>query len=543
MTGWYMETSNEEGSQALDPAYYIVWGSNDEARFDDDAECVLGRKDGRWWQDGDTVDWCGATWKQVGAPKWIYDDTPSLKPDLDKWFWFVKLRTVLPTTRGTLLTVQLRPRWFLYTIFALARPCTVSPTAFAVLLVGNLHKYWPHSSLPAPRWFGIIGMGIVCSVGIISAALAAWHRVWHFAAEHFWDFVAHMAGAAVGSMPGVPMSRALYVFTFVYMVGNWTKCAFYFRNPFAKPEPPAIVTLVMALSMSISRFLAMRKAKMLLKQDQTRYDDLWSSLCTEEGCKSLQRLEKAVNSANIDGTNCCQRNHTSSDALPQLLMRQPSLEHATPADRHVAEMLQLRANVWGEGMLQVSSISQLYCQAAIANLLMVERLKEWAECCSGMFPLMRFPGEEQVFARWSEVHGDARKEDMVLWPPMKRHGRTFEKLFRSYRNNASHLLDISRNCMILETVDDLTTCLETILADKNVKVERIKNRMGMGYDTSETGGYRDVCVNLRVVNKESVGLGSDLHVCEVQLLLVQFAHLKSTKGHQRYVASRNVSGN
>ena len=48
------------------------------------------------------------------------------------------------------------------------------------------------------------------------------------------------------------------------------------------------------------------------------------------------------------------------------------------------------------------------------------------------------------------------------------------------------------------------------------------------YDGSETAGYRDVALNLRLCTAAALELGVELHVCEVQLLLRRFAEIKVT---------------
>jgi len=124
---------------------------------------------------------------------------------------------------------------------------------------------------------------------------------------------------------------------------------------------------------------------------------------------------------------------------------------------------------------------------------------------------------------------------------MKRHGRTFEKLFRAYENKPSRLLDVSRHTLVFENMTTLTNCLGIIVTDDNVRVERLKNRLSTSYNSDETAGYRDVCINLRLVNKTATGLCVELHVCEVQLLVKSFAQLKTAEGHKRYVIARNRS--
>jgi hypothetical protein len=69
-------------------------------------------------------------------------------------------------------------------------------------------------------------------------------------------------------------------------------------------------------------------------------------------------------------------------------------------------------------------------------------------------------------------------------------------------------------------------CLHAIDSDEDVIVVRIKNRLHPSYDSSQSAGYRDVAINLRIVNVETKSLGVETHVAEVQLMLRQFAEVK-----------------
>ena len=69
------------------------------------------------------------------------------------------------------------------------------------------------------------------------------------------------------------------------------------------------------------------------------------------------------------------------------------------------------------------------------------------------------------------------------------------------------------------------------------------NRLEPGYDARlNSAGYRDVSLNIRIVNETTMGMGIETHVCEVQLLLKAFAMLKNDDGHARYVTWRNTRG-
>lgn len=92
--------------------------------------------------------------------------------------------------------------------------------------------------------------------------------------------------------------------------------------------------------------------------------------------------------------------------------------------------------------------------------------------------------------------------------------------------DVSRLVDICRQSIVFDSLDDVAQCLETIAADPEVCVVRVKNRLHQAYDASASGGYRDVAVNLRISCKTSIELGVSGHIGEVQLILRQFAEIK-----------------
>ncbi len=56
--------------------------------------------------------------------------------------------------------------------------------------------------------------------------------------------------------------------------------------------------------------------------------------------------------------------------------------------------------------------------------------------------------------------------------------------------------------------------------------------IGCRYDAvAETAGYRDLRMNLRLETESTIRLGLDTHVCELQLMLLEFAHIKV---HERW---------
>lgn len=61
-------------------------------------------------------------------------------------------------------------------------------------------------------------------------------------------------------------------------------------------------------------------------------------------------------------------------------------------------------------------------------------------------------------------------------------------------------------------------------------------------DVQASGGYRDILMNLRLCNRDCMDAGVYHHVVELQLLLIDFAKLRTENGHRRYIEFRNKRG-
>jgi hypothetical protein len=175
-------------------------------------------------------------------------------------------------------------------------------------------------------------------------------------------------------------------------------------------------------------------------------------------------------------------------------------------------------------------------QALCLQPILVSRIKRWAGASGGYLCCARSR------SRVDYVRLKDSDQLEVKWSGLKRVSRAIEKSIRSYGQDVSRLLDICRQAIVFEGFRDLSACLGLIAADPDVQILRIKNRLDPDYDASASGGYRDVNINLRLRTGAARRVGVDSHVCEVQLLLLDMALLKSSEGHQHYVSGRNLRG-
>jgi len=159
----------------------------------------------------------------------------------------------------------------------------------------------------------------------------------------------------------------------------------------------------------------------------------------------------------------------------------------------------------------IASIDQLYMQAYLVAPLFLERVRTWA-----------------------------LDSGAVEYADIKRVDRAVEKASRSYDNKVCKLVDVVRQSIVYEKLEDMVLCLQRISDDPQVRILRIKNRFAQDYSAEqESGGYRDVALNLVIVNEETLALGVAGHVCELHLMFKSFHRIKTDECHQRYVAFRN----
>ncbi len=90
----------------------------------------------------------------------------------------------------------------------------------------------------------------------------------------------------------------------------------------------------------------------------------------------------------------------------------------------------------------------------------------------------------------------------------------------------SRLVDLCRQCIAFENIEDLSACVRAVRTDPDIIVLRIKNRFDAAYDSNLSKGYRDVAINMCIRSRGTRDLGISTHVCELQLILISFAKLK-----------------
>jgi hypothetical protein len=166
-----------------------------------------------------------------------------------------------------------------------------------------------------------------------------------------------------------------------------------------------------------------------------------------------------------------------------------------------------------------------------------------------------------VVAKAEAIGGDAG----VAYGSTKTVARAFQKAWRSYGGDYRRLCDVVRVSIAYETIDELTACLERIVADDELELipqGLEKCRFDPEYAPNGPGhfvGYRDLQLGARFRSEATRAQGLDQHVIEMQLHLRVFEAIKKGRvtvglpvhttnladwrmgsGHRTYVSCRNL---
>jgi hypothetical protein len=122
--------------------------------------------------------------------------------------------------------------------------------------------------------------------------------------------------------------------------------------------------------------------------------------------------------------------------------------------------------------------------------------------------------------------------------PMKSPKRMMQKIFRSYRGRPEYVTDIVRSTIICNTICEVQRVLDYVI--KNSVVHTIKNRFDLNYSGDDTGGYRDMNMQLSFADLD--GTAFQGFVFELQVHFKGILERKHAEGHRRYVVLRNIKG-
>ena len=145
----------------------------------------------------------------------------------------------------------------------------------------------------------------------------------------------------------------------------------------------------------------------------------------------------------------------------------------------------------------------------------------------------------------------------------RRVARAFQKAWRSYGGDYRRLCDVVRVSIAFETIDELTACLERIVADEELELipqgmEKCRFDPEYAPYAGQFVGYRDLQLGATFKSAETRDRGLDQHIIEIQLhlrvfeaikkghvtvalpVVARMALLRTGSGHRTYVSCRNL---
>lgn len=144
-------------------------------------------------------------------------------------------------------------------------------------------------------------------------------------------------------------------------------------------------------------------------------------------------------------------------------------------------------------------------QARGLDVLLRHKVERWALRSNALALEKCEDGHAPEYKRWSEVLA-GRSKEAVKWATIKPADRAIQKILHSYKGNVSRLLDICRQRMVFETVQDLNVGLRRILQDEDVVICRVRNYLDVSHQVLPNPCSACICVR-HAANRRGVLLG------------------------------------
>jgi hypothetical protein len=272
-----------------------------------------------------------------------------------------------------------------------------------------------------------------------------------------------------------------------------------------------IIVFSWAVIAYISRWSGYLQSKRLIKQDQRCYDEIWASLYASN-TSDLMALQEALSPWKDLPEYLCRQYQKRMDLFPEFeswnwvsasreLLSPPQIAQAsmslqvigtssggTEIQNLTSDALSMMPADGIDYSSCVTSLNQLFTQAAGNYATLRKKVQEWALQSHGFFQLQTNGDPE--FVRWESVCDKSNMFANIKWGELKSISRSVEKLLRSYQQDVSRLTDLCRQSIVFDNVRDLTTCINLIAQDVHVRVVRFKNRLDPAFPSHLSAGYR-----------------------------------------------------
>jgi len=276
----------------------------------------------------------------------------------------------------------------------------------------------------------------------------------------------------------------------------------------------------------------------LISRDQKRNLAAWSQILSRLGeIDKLREAQKALE--NLTPTTryvMCQR------GVKWYGLLETGGQHATSFWESVA--LGIPGFDGGRLGFPVESLSLTFFQAETLKPILEDKIRVIALQCNGLLAVTDTHGPESPvsFIPAARALADPVLRQKIRWAPLKKMGRVRQKLHRCYKSDMSRLCDLCRETLVFSQAADLLKCLQLLGEDHEIAVIRTKSSMDPDGSPQHLSGFRQISINFTILSDRACKRGVSWHVCELQLLLLDFALLKSEDGHRRYVMLRDARG-
>jgi hypothetical protein len=349
------------------------------------------------------------------------------------------------------------------------------------------------------------GRGALFAAAVLLVLVNVVCSIWHLAVGSNREVFYTVASVIIfGSVAGILLFREKYVADacailgiFALIVRSFQDCVIFGDPEYLLIDPPVIepIFIALGLTLSFAKHFVHCQALQRVVQDQAEYDNAWAKMVGQQS-ENLDVFEEIARLSNAHSLLTGEARHYNRQVLvPESLTFSPfkvdggaSRIFPSCTSKEGAEIdLAPRADT-ADVANPVTSLDQLYSQAAGVVSIMRRRCSEWAATSDGCVEDTPIPEE------FPSRDSDAMQESMRRWiqrGSIKRPRRAVRKAVACYGGDVSRLVDICRARIVLDGPDGVRRCLQAMLLDaEGARIVRVKNTLDLRLDSKYSAGFR-----------------------------------------------------
>ena len=274
----------------------------------------------------------------------------------------------------------------------------------------------------------------------------------------------------------------------------------------------AACSILLSVGGLVLRWWMLRMQTAGVEADKVKVARVWQQVVGDaqarRGLQQAEVLSATAATSSREPLRCTGSDPSSSESSVQARRSGAVVRHMCPAQEPDHKR-----------QVAVTCLDQLYFQAAVVAPMFIVKVRKWAAGSAGSLPARRrAPLGLGGQADAPPLVRSGQPDHEVEWAPLLDPEQATHDAIQKCHGDPSRVINIVRQVIVFDSVDDQLQCLEELRGDGDVSVVAICNRQTVA---TESTGYVKPCIRVYLTLNTACAqeMAVSGHVCQLELVL------------------------